>query len=73
MWETSSDQMFTGIEAICAAVEQQRQAFPIMQHATANHTVEIDGAVATGRSDVVVLAQLRDHRWIAGGGTYEDE
>ncbi|WP_330309867.1 MULTISPECIES: nuclear transport factor 2 family protein [unclassified Streptomyces] len=73
VWETSSDQIFTGIEAIRAAVEQQWQAFPIMQHATANHTVEIDGAAATGRSDVVVLAQLRDHRWIAGGGTYEDE
>ncbi|SOE06556.1 hypothetical protein SAMN06272765_7388 [Streptomyces sp. Ag109_G2-15] len=41
MWETSSDQIFTGIEAIRAAgVEQQWQAFPIMQHATANHTVE---------------------------------
>ncbi|MFD8811109.1 nuclear transport factor 2 family protein [Streptomyces sp. NPDC059627] len=73
VWETSSDQIFTGIEAIRAAVEQQWQAFPTMQHATANHTVEIDGAAATGRSDVVVLAQLRDHRWIAGGGTYEDE
>ncbi|WP_327398743.1 nuclear transport factor 2 family protein [Streptomyces sp. NBC_01288] len=73
VWETGSDQIFTGIEAICAAVEQQWQAFPIMQHATANHTVEIDGVAATGRSDVVVLTQLRDHRWIAGGGTYEDE
>lgn len=41
-----------------------------MQHATANHTVEIDRAAATGRSDVVVVAQLPDHRWIAGGGTY---
>ncbi|WP_097257815.1 nuclear transport factor 2 family protein [Streptomyces sp. Ag109_G2-15] len=41
VWETSSDQIFTGIEAIRAAgVEQQWQAFPIMQHATANHTVE---------------------------------
>jgi ketosteroid isomerase-like protein len=73
VWETSPDQIFTGIEAICAAVEQQWQAFPIMQHATANHTVTIDGDTATGRSDVVVLVQLRDGRWIAGGGTYLDQ
>jgi ketosteroid isomerase-like protein len=73
VWETSPDQIFTGIEAIRAAVERQWEAFPIMQHATANHIVDIDGAVATGRSDVVVLVQLRDGRWIAGGGTYADE
>jgi SnoaL-like domain len=72
-WETSPDRIYTGIDAICAAVEEQWQAFPIMQHATANHTVTIDGADATGRSDVVVLVQLTDGRWIVGGGSYEDE
>jgi ketosteroid isomerase-like protein len=73
VWETGPDRIFTGIEAIRAAVERQWQTFPIMQHATANHIVAIDGAVATGRSDVVVLVQLGDGRWIAGGGAYEDE
>jgi hypothetical protein len=73
VWETSPDRVFTGITAICEAVEQQWQAFPIMQHSTTNHTVAVDGDLATGRSDVVVLVQLRDGRWIVGGGTYEDE
>lgn len=35
--------------------------------------VEIAGKTATGRADVVVLVQLQDHRWIAGGGSYEDD
>jgi hypothetical protein len=73
VWETGPDRIFTGIDAVRAAVEQQWRTFPIMQHATANHTVEIHGDSATGRSDVVVLAQLPDHRWSVGGGTYEDE
>jgi hypothetical protein len=73
VWETGPDRIFTGLDAICAAVEQQWRTFPIMQHATANHTVDIRGDSATGRSDVVVLAQLPDHRWSIGGGTYEDE
>jgi hypothetical protein len=73
VWETSPDRIFIGIEAICAAVEQQWQTFPIMQHATANQVVEVDGDSATGRSDVVVLVQLADRRWIVGGGTYVDE
>jgi hypothetical protein len=73
VWDAGPDHVFTGIEAICAAVEQQWQAFPVMQHATANHIVSIDGAAATGRSDVVVLVQLRDRRWIVGGGTYDDD
>jgi ketosteroid isomerase-like protein len=73
VWQTSPDQAFTGIEAICAAVQQQWLAFPVMQHATANHTVDIDNHTATGRSDVVVLVQLRDGRWIVGGGTYHDQ
>ncbi|WP_443043503.1 nuclear transport factor 2 family protein [Streptomyces sp. NBC_00358] len=73
VWETGSDRIFTGIDAIRAAVEQQWQTFPIMQHATANQTVQIHGDRATGRSDVVVLAQLPDHRWSVGGGTYVDE
>jgi len=73
VWETGPDRIFVGIEAICAAVKQQWRTFPIMQHATANHVVDLDGDRATGRSDVVVLVQLDDRRWIAGGGTYADE
>ena len=73
VWETSSDRRFVGIEAIRAAVRDQWRTFPIMQHATANHVVDIDGATATGRCDVVVLVQLPDRRWIAGGGSYEDD
>jgi ketosteroid isomerase-like protein len=72
VWEASPDQIFTGIDEICAAAEEQWRMFPIMQHATANHTVTIDGATATGRADVVVLVQLRDGRWIVGGGSYHD-
>lgn len=72
VWETSPDRRFVGIEAIRAAVQDQWRTFPIMQHATANHVVDIDRATATGRCDVVVLVQLPDRRWIAGGGSYED-
>jgi len=64
--------VFTGIEAICAAVEEQWRAFPIMQHATVNHVVNVDSDHATGRSDVVVMVQLDNGRWIVGGGTYQD-
>ncbi|MFG1810442.1 nuclear transport factor 2 family protein [Streptomyces sp. NPDC049040] len=73
IWEISPNRVFRGLEAICAAVEQQWRTFPFMQHATANHTVAISGDMATGRSDVVVLAQLPDRRWLIGGGSYEDE
>ncbi len=74
VWETSPDRRFVGIEAIRAAVQDQWRTFPIMQHATANHVVDIDvdAATATGRCDVVVLVQLPDRRWIAGGGSYAD-
>jgi hypothetical protein len=72
VWETSPDRRFVGIDAIRAAVEEQWRTFPIMQHATANHVVDLDGPTATGRCDVVILVQLPDRRWIAGGGTYED-
>ena len=71
-WVTSPDRVFTGIDAICAAVEQQWQTFPIMQHATTNHVVSVDGDDATGRSDMVVMVQFADGRWIVGGGTYQD-
>ncbi|MCL2553395.1 MAG: nuclear transport factor 2 family protein [Actinomycetia bacterium] len=73
VWETGGDQVFRGIDAIREAVGQQWRTFPVMQHATANHIVEIRGDAATGRSDVVVLVQLPDLRWVVGGGTYEDE
>jgi hypothetical protein len=72
VWETSADRRYVGIEAICAAVQDQWRTFPIMQHATANHVVHVDGATARGRCDVVVLVQLPDRRWIVGGGSYED-
>lgn len=73
VWETSPDRTFTGIDEICGAVAQQWQAFPVMQHATSNHTVEVDGDTATGRCDVVVLVQIANDRWILGGGAYADE
>lgn len=73
VWETGPHRVFVGLEAICAAVEQQWRTFPVMQHATANHTVAVSGDAATGRSDVVVLAQLPDRHWVVGGGSYEDE
>jgi len=71
VWETSPDRVFSGIDAICAAVRQQWQAFPIMQHGTVNHMVDVDAA--TGRSDVIVHVQLGDTTWINGGGTYLDQ
>ncbi|GAA1026054.1 hypothetical protein GCM10009557_02330 [Virgisporangium ochraceum] len=73
VWETSPDRRFVGIESICDAVQEQWRSFPIMQHATANHVVDLDGVTAKGRCDVVVLVQLPDGRWIAGGGCYEDD
>jgi hypothetical protein len=72
VWETSPDRRFVGIEAICAAVEDQWRTFPIMQHATANHVVDVNGVTASGRCDVVVLVQLPDRqpgRWPAGLGS----
>ncbi|MEY9890126.1 hypothetical protein ABIA31_003784 [Catenulispora sp. MAP5-51] len=73
VWEAGPDRVLTGIDAICAAVREQWETFPVMQHATANHTVEVAGSTATGRSDLVLLLQLPDLRWVVGGGTYEDE
>jgi hypothetical protein len=73
VWDTGEGRVFRGADAIREAVEQQWRTFPVMQHAAANHTVQIDGPVAGGRSDVVVLAQLPDLRWVVGGGTYEDD
>ena len=71
VWEASPDRRFIGIGAICTAVQDQWRTFPIMQHATANHVVQVDGDTASGRCDVVVLVQLPDRRWIVGG-SYED-
>jgi len=71
-WETSPDRIFTGVENICAAVQAQWDAFPIMQHATSNHVVDIDGDHASSRADVTVMVQLGDERWIGGGAMYED-
>lgn len=75
VWETGPDpdHTFVGIDAIRGAVERQWRAFPVMQHATSNHTVDVDGDRATGRAEVTVLVQLPDGRWIVGGGTYADE
>lgn len=75
VWDTGGgpDHEHSGIEAICAAVQRQWQAFPIMQHGTVNHVVDLGTApdTATGRSDVVVHVQVGD-AWITGGGTYLD-
>lgn len=32
-WETSPDRVFVGVDAICAAVQRQWRAFPVMLHA----------------------------------------
>ena len=72
VWQMGDDRSMVGIEDICAAVQTQWDTFPVMQHATTNHTVEIDGEQAVGRCDVVIHVQLPDNRWINGGGTYQD-
>lgn len=73
VWQVRPDQQFVGVDAICEAVQRQWRRFQTMQHATTNHVVTIDGASATGRSDVLALIQLRDGRWIVGGATYQDQ
>ena len=72
VWETDSDPdyIFTGIDAICAAVQRQWQAFAVMQHGTVNHVVDL--AQATGHCEVIVHVRLADGSWVTGGGTYED-
>jgi hypothetical protein len=72
VWETSPERVHRGVEAITAAVSTQWSTFPIMQHSTVNHVVDVTGDTATGRCDVVVQVQLPDGRWIVGGGAYED-
>jgi len=71
-WTVSDTQVFTGRDAICAAVDVQWRAFRRMQHTVSNHVVSIDGDEATGRADVTVFVQLDETRWITGGGTYHD-
>lgn len=81
IWDTGGgpDHVFTGVDAICGAVRVQWTAFPVMQHGTSNHVVEVDGDRATGRADVVVMVQLGARivddagRWIVGGETYLDD
>jgi hypothetical protein len=81
VWDAAGDDpedtehCFRGIEAITAAVQGQWATFPRMQHAGANHVVDLDpddADRATGRSDVVVTVQLPDGRWVVGGGVYAD-
>lgn len=73
VWDAGdAEHVFAGIDAICAAVQRQWQTFPVMQHGTVNHVVDLDGDLATGRSDVIVHVQLVDNTWITGGGTYTD-
>ncbi|KOV80139.1 nuclear transport factor 2 family protein [Nocardia sp. NRRL S-836] len=80
VWDTGGlDHEHSGIDAICAAVQRQWQAFPVMQHGTVNHVVDLGTApegitsegTATGRSDVIVHVRTGDG-WITGGGTYLD-
>ena len=73
VWQTSPGRAYRGIEEITAAVTGQWQSFPIMQHSTVNHVVEVIGETATGHCDVIVQIQLGDGRWLVGGGAYEDE
>jgi hypothetical protein len=80
LWDAAADpddeeHRFRGMEAITAAVRDQWSTFPRMQHAGANHVVDLDPDDpdrATGRSDVVVTVQLPDGRWIVGGAVYDD-
>lgn len=81
VWDAAGDdpdhdeQRFRGIEAITTAVEAQWAAFPRMQHATANHVVDLDPDSpdsATGQCDVIATVQLPDGRWVVGGGVYQD-
>jgi 3-phenylpropionate/cinnamic acid dioxygenase small subunit len=72
--EEAVTRVYRGRTEIRRAVEAQWTTFPVMQHATSNHTVErIEGDTAAGRCDAVILVQLPDRRWILGGGTYADE
>jgi len=73
VWQTSPERAYRGIEEITAAVSGQWQSFPVMQHSTVNHVVEVAGDTASGHSDVIVQIQLGDGRWLVGGGAYEDE
>lgn len=76
VWETSPepDRIYRGRAAICEVVQDQWETFPVMQHATSNHTVErLTADTATGRCDAVVMAQLPDEQWLVGGNAYEDE
>jgi hypothetical protein len=81
LWDAAGDDpddeehRFRGVQAITAAVQGQWATFPRMQHATANHVVELDAHDpdrAGGRCDVVVTVQLPDGQWVVGGGVYED-
>jgi ketosteroid isomerase-like protein len=72
VWEVSPDQIFTGIDEIRIAVQEQWRAFEFMQHSTTNHVVEIGGDEATGRAEVIVFVKLGEERWVTGGGTYVD-
>lgn len=72
-WVVRPDAVLTGIAEILSAVETQWATFPLMLHATANHTVDQRGDSATGRADVTTFVQLPDGSWILGGGTYEDD
>jgi hypothetical protein len=78
VWETSPepDHVYRGIDAICAAVQRQWQTFPVMQHGTVNHVVDLETTAegtATGRSEVIVHVQLDSDTWLNGGGTYLDQ
>jgi len=73
VWEVRPDSAFAGIAEITGAVQTQWATFPLMLHATANHTVDQHGDTATGRADVTAFVQLPDGRWVLGGATYVDD
>lgn len=75
VWQVSPDQAFTGRDEIAAAARRQWAALPRMQHASANHVLDLDDDHpddATGRADVVVMVTRGDGLWVVGGGTYAD-
>jgi len=76
VWALGDGQDAVGIEAICAAVRGQWDAFIQMHHWTANHVITIDGDIdgdtAIGAADVDISVEVAEGEWVRGGATYLD-